>query len=117
MVYGDLIIKNTSTFMHMHDELVREIALLKRIRHRNVVSVLDVVVGRTLQDIFMVMEYCEQDMANLLDSMLSANLPRFRPAEGILDLVHLIHHPSSYTASSPSQMLDETTARWCQILA
>lgn len=30
----------------------------------------------------MVMEYCEQDMAQLLDGMLASGLPRFRPAEG-----------------------------------
>jgi cyclin-dependent kinase 10 len=39
---------------------LREIALLKRLEHVNVVRVQDVVVGRGLENIFMVMEYCEQ---------------------------------------------------------
>ncbi|RKP06518.1 cdc2-related-kinase-like protein [Thamnocephalis sphaerospora] len=48
---------------------LREIALLKRLKHENVVRVEDVVVGNNLEDIFMVMEYCEQDLATLLDNM------------------------------------------------
>ncbi|KAI9594753.1 cell division protein kinase 10 [Syncephalis fuscata] len=48
---------------------LREIALLKRLHHENVVRVQDVVVGRGLENIFMVMEYCEQDLATVLDNM------------------------------------------------
>jgi serine/threonine protein kinase len=39
---------------------LREIALLKRLKHENIVRVEDVVVGNGLENIFMVMEYCEQ---------------------------------------------------------
>ena len=49
---------------------VREIAILKRMKHENIVSVLDVVVGNDLGDIFMVMEYCEHDMAYLMDNVI-----------------------------------------------
>ncbi|KAF3915043.1 hypothetical protein ABW21_db0202819 [Orbilia brochopaga] len=46
---------------------VREIFLLRDLKHRNVVRVLDIAVGDDLHDIYMVMEYAEQDLANLLD--------------------------------------------------
>jgi cyclin-dependent kinase 10 len=39
---------------------LREIMLLKRMRHRNIVNVTDVAVGPQLESIFLVMEYCEQ---------------------------------------------------------
>lgn len=39
---------------------LREIALLKGLKHENIVSVFDVVVGNGIEDIFMLMEYCEQ---------------------------------------------------------
>ncbi|KAI8917860.1 cyclin-dependent kinase 10 [Powellomyces hirtus] len=50
---------------------LREISLLKKIRHENVVEVRDVVVGNELENIFMVMEYCQQDMGNLMDNVIS----------------------------------------------
>ncbi|CAH8458653.1 unnamed protein product [Schistosoma turkestanicum] len=48
---------------------LREITLLLSIKHPNVVHLREVVVGRSLDSIFLVMEYCEQDMASLLDNM------------------------------------------------
>jgi serine/threonine protein kinase len=39
---------------------LREIKLLKTLRHDNIVLVKDVVVGNDLDQIFLVMEYCEQ---------------------------------------------------------
>ncbi|TPX59415.1 hypothetical protein SpCBS45565_g07747 [Spizellomyces sp. 'palustris'] len=61
---------------------LREISLLKSLRHENVVSVLDVVVGNGLDNIFMVMEYCEQDMGNLMDNVISKGAhPGYREAE------------------------------------
>ena len=39
------------------------------LRHDNIVAVREVVVGAELDSIFMVMEYCEHDMASLLDNM------------------------------------------------
>ena len=38
---------------------LREIMLLSELEHPNIVAILDVVVGRSLDSIFMVMEYCE----------------------------------------------------------
>ncbi|MFH4976742.1 hypothetical protein AB6A40_003451 [Gnathostoma spinigerum] len=48
---------------------LREIHLLLVLKHKNVVRLKDVVVGRHLTSIFLVMEYCEQDLASLLDHM------------------------------------------------
>lgn len=49
---------------------MREINLLLNIRHKNVVELKEVVVGQRLDSIFLVMEYCEQDLASLLDNMM-----------------------------------------------
>jgi cyclin-dependent kinase 10 len=59
---------------------LREISLLRELSHTNIVQVLEVCYGATLNDIFMVMEYCEQDMAFLLDSIHAAG-KKFRPPE------------------------------------
>ena len=48
---------------------LREINILINIRHPNIVLLKVVVVGRSLDSIFLVMEYCEQDLASLLDNM------------------------------------------------
>ena len=48
---------------------VREIGLLMQLRHRNIVELMDVVVGRDLENMFLVMKYCEQDLASLIDNM------------------------------------------------
>jgi serine/threonine protein kinase len=48
---------------------LREISMLKSLKHRNIVRVIDVVVGSALESIFMGMEYCEQDLANLMDNV------------------------------------------------
>ncbi|XP_065207006.1 cyclin-dependent kinase 10 [Planococcus citri] len=48
---------------------LREISILLTCRHENIVHLKEVVVGRSLESIFLVMEYCEQDLASLLDNM------------------------------------------------
>lgn len=50
---------------------LREIHLLINLRHENVVELHEVVVGQQLDSIFLVMQYCEQDLASLLDNMPS----------------------------------------------
>lgn len=50
---------------------LREINILINIRHPNIVLLKEVSVGRSLDSIFLVMEYCEQDLASLLDNMQS----------------------------------------------
>lgn len=50
---------------------LREISLLLNLGHKNIVKLMEVVVGKHLDSIFLVMEYCEQDLASLLDNMTS----------------------------------------------
>ncbi|KAL7072987.1 hypothetical protein ACQ4LE_007849 [Meloidogyne hapla] len=49
--------------------VMREIQSLMDIEHENIVRLFDVVVGRRIDQIFLVMEYCDQDLASLLDNM------------------------------------------------
>ncbi|KAJ6643906.1 Cyclin-dependent kinase 10 [Pseudolycoriella hygida] len=48
---------------------LREIHILMKCSHENIVRMKEVVVGRSLESIFLSMEYCEQDLASLLDNM------------------------------------------------
>jgi serine/threonine protein kinase len=48
---------------------IREIKILKSIDHPNIVSLLEVSVGRKPDSIFLVFEYCEHDFAGLLDRL------------------------------------------------
>ncbi|XP_074406805.1 cyclin-dependent kinase 10 isoform X1 [Zonotrichia albicollis] len=48
---------------------LREITLLLQLQHPNIVELKDVVVGNHLESIFLVMGYCEQDLASLLENM------------------------------------------------
>ncbi|KAM9375818.1 cyclin-dependent kinase 10 isoform 1-T1 [Pholidichthys leucotaenia] len=48
---------------------LREITLLLRLRHSNIVELKEVVVGSQLESLFLVMSYCEQDLASLLENM------------------------------------------------
>lgn len=50
---------------------LREIQILMSCNHENIVRLKEVAVGRSLESIFLVMEYCEQDLASLLDNMPS----------------------------------------------
>ncbi|KAJ3258184.1 Cyclin-dependent kinase 10 [Boothiomyces macroporosus] len=75
---------------------LREISLLKNLRHENIVSVYDVVVANGLDNIFMVMEYCEQDMAYLMDNVMAKYPERqYRPAE-VKCLLHQLLKGVSY---------------------
>ncbi|XP_059147795.1 cyclin-dependent kinase 10-like [Physella acuta] len=53
----------------IHITGLREINILLNLRHENIVQMSEVVVGKSLESIFLVMEYCEQDLASLLDNM------------------------------------------------
>lgn len=50
---------------------LREINLLINLRHENVVQMREVAVGKNMDSMFLVMTYCEQDIASLLDNMSS----------------------------------------------
>lgn len=48
---------------------LREIMILKQCHHENIVRLREVVVGKSLDSIFLVMDFCEQDLASVLDNM------------------------------------------------
>ncbi|CEM03300.1 unnamed protein product [Vitrella brassicaformis CCMP3155] len=50
---------------------VREIRILRSLQHPNVVQLREVTVGAQMNSIFLVFEYCEHDLATLLDNMSS----------------------------------------------
>ncbi|KAK2141393.1 hypothetical protein LSH36_1109g00033 [Paralvinella palmiformis] len=50
---------------------LREINILLILRHENIVELMEIAVGKSLDSIFLVMKYCEQDLASLLDNMQS----------------------------------------------
>ncbi|XP_052817018.1 cyclin-dependent kinase 10-like [Mya arenaria] len=50
---------------------LREINILLNLRHENIVQLKEVAVGKSLDRLFLVMEYCEQDLASLIDNMPS----------------------------------------------
>ena len=59
----------TNRFSGFPISSLREINILLNIRHENIVELNEVVTGNSLNSIFLVMEYCEQDLASLLDNM------------------------------------------------
>ncbi|CDW53839.1 Cell division protein kinase 10 [Trichuris trichiura] len=48
---------------------LREVNILLNIRHRNIIRLIDVAVSRDIDTFYLVLEYCEQDLANLMDNM------------------------------------------------
>lgn len=48
---------------------LREVNLLSKLKHQNIVQLKEVVVGRPLEYVFLVMEYCEQDLSSVLDNI------------------------------------------------
>ena len=48
---------------------LREINTLLQLQHKNIVYVSEVVVGRSIDQVFMVMEYCGRDLNRMMDDM------------------------------------------------
>lgn len=48
---------------------IREIATLNQIQHDNCVQLLDVAVGKEKEEVYLVFEYCEHDMAHIMDNI------------------------------------------------
>ncbi|KAI4823398.1 hypothetical protein KUCAC02_011982 [Chaenocephalus aceratus] len=109
---------------------LREITLLLRLRHPNIVELKEVVVGSQLESLFLVMSYCEQDLASLLENMQTP----FSEAQVkciVLQLLRGLEYlttTSSYTADFglarmygiPQQPMTPrvvTRGRWAGILA
>ncbi|PAV56461.1 hypothetical protein WR25_00184 [Diploscapter pachys] len=51
------------------ESALREITILKRVKHDNVVHLKEIAVSKDIKGMFLVMEYCEQDLATLLDHL------------------------------------------------
>ncbi|KAI6194110.1 Cyclin-dependent kinase 10 [Aphelenchoides besseyi] len=49
--------------------VMREIYALKSLQHENIVRLVDVAVGKKMHKIFLVMEYCDADLAYMLNQM------------------------------------------------
>lgn len=49
---------------------IREINTLKTMQHPNIVNLVDIVVSKSLDNVFLVMEYCEQELANIIDNKI-----------------------------------------------
>lgn len=92
---------------------IREINLLLSVRHENIVHLKDVVVGKSLESIFLVMEYCEQDLASLLDNMQSSfseaqvkpyswNHLHFKSISNFSSLADKMYYDSTFPRSSLS---------------
>ena len=50
---------------------LREIGILLELDHENIVKVREVVVDEKVQDVFMVMEYCNYDLQDLLHTRVT----------------------------------------------
>lgn len=59
---------------------IREINILLALHHKNIVNVTEVVVGKKLDDVFMVMEFMEHDLKGLMEERNSSN-PLFAMSE------------------------------------
>jgi serine/threonine protein kinase len=57
---------------------LREIMLLKRIKHPNVIQLQDVVMNRTNNKVYLVFEYMEHDLAGLLDRKYTFSLEQVK---------------------------------------
>ncbi|EDV22462.1 uncharacterized protein TRIADDRAFT_28456 [Trichoplax adhaerens] len=74
---------------------LREITLLVNLKHINIVNLKDVVVGKQLDSIFLVMEYCEQDLSSLLYDNMKAPFTEPQVKCLSLQLIHgvqYLHH-------------------------
>ncbi|XP_072260915.1 serine/threonine-protein kinase STK11 [Pyxicephalus adspersus] len=56
----------------------KEIQLLRRLRHRNVIQLVDVLYNEEKQKMYMVMEYCVCGMQEMLDSVQEKKFPIFQ---------------------------------------
>ncbi|CAD6184883.1 unnamed protein product [Caenorhabditis auriculariae] len=61
--------EKTTEVCGISESALREITLLKKVRHQNLVLLKDVAVTRDHKGIFLVMEFCDRDLAAILDHM------------------------------------------------
>ncbi|KRY59884.1 Cyclin-dependent kinase 10, partial [Trichinella britovi] len=67
---GDIVaIKRVRCDVGLEMSTMREIAILKRTKHKNIIALREIAIGQSLNSVFLVMEYCEHDLGSLLDWM------------------------------------------------
>lgn len=96
---GEIVALKRVRMDHEKDGLpisgLREIQVLKACDHKNIVRLNEVLVGKSLDSIFISMEYCEQDLGSLLDNMTKA----FSESQTkciMLQLLHGLHYLHSH---------------------
>ncbi|EXJ82403.1 CMGC/CDK protein kinase [Capronia epimyces CBS 606.96] len=76
---GDIVALKRLKMEHTNDGFpvtgLREIQTLMACRHANVVKLLEVVMGTSLKDVYLVMEFLEHDLKTLLEDMAEPFLP------------------------------------------
>ena len=58
---------------------LREISLLRQLVHPNIVKLVDVVVGKKQDSVFLCFEYCRIDLANLVEMLTAQTLGADKP--------------------------------------
>lgn len=53
---------------------LREICLLKQLKHENIIELNSVLVGANKESVFLCFEYCQIDLANLVNRMYESSL-------------------------------------------
>lgn len=66
----------------------REIKLLKRLKHRNVIELVDVFVNEEKQKMYLVMEYCVGGLQDMLENSPGRKFPQWQAHEyGIFSVI------------------------------
>ena len=99
----------TISDLGMPQTSLREVGLLRRLRHPNIVRLEEVAVGTKLDSVFLVFEYCEHDLARLLDAMPSP----FSASEVKCLMQQLLAAVAHLHANSIIHRQNKTPARLC----
>lgn len=67
--------------------MAREIQLLRRLRHKNVIQLLDVLYNEEKQKMYLVMEYCVGGLQEMLESVPDKKLPIFQAHNYFMQLL------------------------------
>lgn len=91
---------------------LRETNVLLSLEHSNLIRVHEMVVGTTLDKIYMVMDYCDHDLKQLMQQLKASERGHFRPAEVkclmlqlLSGIAYLHHHWYIHRDLKPSNLL------------
>nr|XP_042717837.1 serine/threonine-protein kinase STK11 isoform X3 [Chrysemys picta bellii] len=101
----------------------KEIQLLRRLRHKNVIQLVDVLYNEEKQKMYMVMEYCVCGMQEMLDSVPEKRFPVFQAHGGKLDHtrkgsegIDLSGHQNATGTSIRCSSTAEDVKYFCQLI-